>query len=304
MLKESDDAKNLLELQMKVAVMTDTNSGISVDEGKALGLTVIPMPVIVDGKSYLEHEEISHTELYAFMREHKDVSTSQPSPQVLCDTWDELLSQGYDEIVYVPMSSGLSSSCDTATAMANNYDGKVFVTDDHRISVTLRQSVLDALHLANSGKSGSEIKRILDENAYNSSIYITVDSMEYLLKNGRATKAAAMIATVLNIKPVLTIQGEKLDAFKKVRGMKKSIGVMIDAIAHDVKKRFKGVPHELLPIGTAGTLETQEEIDFWCNSVREAFPGHEVYYNPLSCSIACHVGIGAIGLGIAKKIIV
>lgn len=286
---------------MKVAIMTDTNSGISVEEGKKLGVAVIPMPVIVDGNSYLEHESIVHADLYAQMREHKDVSTSQPAPQILCDKWSELLASGYDEVVFIPMSSGLSATCDTATALAKDFDGKVFVADNHRISVTLRDSVLDAVALAKEGKSGSEIKAALEANAYESSIYITVDSMEYLLKNGRATRAAAAIATVLNIKPVLTIQGGKLDAFKKVRGMKKSIAVMIDAIDKDIKKRFKDVPHENLSIGTTSTLESPEEEMLWRDSVKEAFPDIAVFYEPLSCSIACHVGIGAMGLGVSKK---
>lgn len=286
---------------MKVAIMTDTNSGISVEEGKKLGITVIPMPVIVDGSCYLEHEEIVHATLYAEMRKHKDVSTSQPSPQVLIDAWTELLSSGYDEVVFIPMSSGLSATCDTATALSKDFDGRVFVADNHRISVSLRDSVLDAIALAGAGKSGSEIKAALDANAYESSIYITVDTMEYLLKNGRATRAAATIATVLNIKPVLTIQGGKLDAFKKVRGMKKSIAIMIDAIANDIKKRFKDVPHKDLSIGTTSTLESPEEEEFWRKSVQEAFPDIDVFYDPLSCSIACHVGIGAMGLGVSKK---
>ena len=286
---------------MKVAIMTDTNSGISVEEGKRLGITVIPMPVIVDGNCFLEHEEIVHATLYAEMRKHKDVSTSMPSPQVLCDTWTELLSSGYDEVVFIPMSSGLSSTCSTATALANDFDGRVFVADNHRISVSLRDSVLDAIALAGEGKSGKEIKEALDANAYQSSIYITVDTMEYLLKNGRATRAAAAIATVLNIKPVLTIQGGKLDAFKKVRGMKKSIAIMIDAIADDIKKRFKGVPHSELSIGTTSTLESPEEEELWRKSVADAFPDIDVFYDPLSCSIACHVGIGAMGLGVSKK---
>ena len=285
---------------MRVAILTDTNSGISVKEGKEQGIFVIPMPVIVDGQNYLENESITHEQLYAQMLRDKDVSTSQPAPIVLTEQWDKLLRDGYDEIVYIPMSSGLSNSCETAMHFAEGYGGKVFVADNHRISVTLRESVFDAKALAERGLSGVEIKERLDSNAYQSSIYVTVNSMKYLIKNGRATRTAAMIATVLNVKPVLTIQGGKLDAFMKVRGIKKSMSVMIEAIGKDIKNRFADVPRERLHIGAAGTLDSQADIDEWLTAVKTAFPGCVVYYNPLSCSIACHVGIGAIGIGISK----
>ncbi len=285
---------------MRVAILTDTNSGISVDEGKDRGIFVIPMPVIVDGQSYLENESITHKQLYEQMMLDKDVSTSQPAPIVLTEMWDKLLSDGYDEIVFIPMSSGLSNTCETAMRFAQEYGGKVFVADNHRISVTLRESVLDAQALAAQGLNGAQIKHRLDSNAYRSSIYVTVDSMKYLIKNGRATRAAAMIATVLNIKPVLTIQGGKLDAYMKVRGIKKSMSAMIEAIDKDIKNRFAGVPTERLRIGTAGTLDSKADIDEWLNEVKAAFPKCSVYYDPLSCSIACHVGMGALGLGVSK----
>lgn len=286
---------------MKVAILTDTNSGISVAEGAEEGIFVIPMPVIVDGQSYLENENITHAQLYEKMLEDKDVSTSQPAPIVLIEMWDKLLADGYDEIVYIPMSSGLSNSCETAAHMSEDYAGRVFVADNHRISVTLRESVFDAKSLAAQGHTGAQIKERLEKNAYQSSIYVTVNSMKYLIKNGRATRAAAMIATVLNIKPVLTIQGGKLDAFMKVRGIKKSMSAMIEAVERDVKTRFADVPAEMMVIGTAGTLEKQEEIDEWLAAVKSAFPDYLVYYYPLSCSIACHVGIGAVGIGISKR---
>lgn len=284
---------------MKTAILTDTNSGISVKEGAELGVFVIPMPVIVNGNDYLEEETITHAQLYAEMRAKADVSTSQPSPQVMIDMWDNILASGYDEVVYIPMSSGLSNACATAQKFSEDYAGKVFVVDNHRISVTLRDSVRDALCLAESGASGAEIKATLERDAYRSSIYIAVDTMEYLLKNGRCTRAAATIATVLNIKPVLTIQGGKLDAFKKVPGMKKGIAVMIDSIAKDIKTRFAEYPPERFRIGAAGTLEKQEDVEFWVESVKAAFPKSYVYYSELSCSIACHVGINAVGIGVS-----
>ena len=285
---------------MSVAILTDTNSGISIEEGAKHDIFVIPMPVIVDGKDYLEQESITHNELYFQMRAKKDVATSQPSPQILIDKWNELLKRGYEQIVYIPMSSGLSNSCANAAEFAKEFADKVFVIDNHRISVTLRESVLDAKFLSEQGKSAKEIKEVLERNAYQSSIYITVNSLEYLKKSGRVTRTAAAIATVLNIKPVLTIQGGKLDSFTKVKGMKKSILTMISAVSEDIKTRFADVPPERLVIGTAGTLESQNDIDFWLNSVKNAFPDLHVYYNPLSCSIACHTGINAIGLGISK----
>ena len=285
---------------MSVAILTDTNSGISIEEGARLGIFVIPMPVIVDGKDYLEHESITHGELYRQMRENKDVTTSQPSPQILIDKWNELLKNGFDQIVYIPMSSSLSNSCENATEFAKEFADKVFVADNRRISVTLRESVLDAEFLAKQGKSAKEIKEILEKNAYQSSIYVTVNSLKYLKKSGRVTRTAAAIATALNIKPVLTLQGGKLDSFAKVKGMKKSMSAMIAALSEDIKTRFADVPPDRLVVGTAGTLEKQSDIDFWLNSVKNAFPNLRVYYSPLSCSIACHTGINAIGIGICE----
>lgn len=284
---------------MPVAIVTDTNSGISAKEGKEIGVAVIPMPVIVDGECYFEEENITHADLYAAMRAKKEVSTSMPSPQSLCDVWEKLLNDGYDGIVHLPMSSGLSASCEMAKQFAENYGGKVQVVDNHRISFTLRTAVFDALNLAKKGLTAAEIKKTLEDHAYNASIYITVNSLEYLKKSGRVTSAAAAIATVLNIKPVLTIQGGKLDAFKKAHGMKKSKEVMLEALSNELKTRFASFPKERIIIGTAGTLETQAEVDAVVAAAKKTFPGYPVYYTPLSCSIACHTGIGAVGFGIS-----
>ncbi|MDE6598229.1 MAG: DegV family protein [Clostridia bacterium] len=286
---------------MPVAIVTDTNSGISAQEGKELGVSVIPMPVIVNGECYFEEENITHADLYAAMRAKKEVSTSMPSPQSFCEVWDKLLKEGYDGIVHLPMSSGLSASCEMAKQFAENYGGKVQVVDNHRISFSMRIAVFDAIKLAKRGKTAEEIKRILEDHAYNASIYITVNSLEYLKKSGRVTAAAAAIATVLNIKPVLTIQGGKLDAFKKVHGIKKSKEVMLEALSNELKTRFAHVPKERLIIGTAGTLETQAEVDEVIAAAKKTFPGLPVYYTPLSCSIACHTGIGAVGFGICVE---
>lgn len=286
---------------MSVAILTDTNSGISVEEGKQNGIFVIPMPVIVDGKDYLEHESITHDELYVQMRAKKPIATSQPSPQVLLDLWNDILSSGYDQIVHIPMSSGLSNSCETAMQFAKDFPDKVFVADNLRLSITLRESVFDAKYLAEQGKSGAEIKEILEKNAKQSSIYFAVNSLEYLKKGGRISGAAAAIATVLNIKPILSIQNGKINTFAKIKGMKKSIDVMIKAISHDIEKRFSEYPAERLAVGIAGTLESQSDIDSGFEIVRNAFPQYGVYYSPLSCSIACHVGINAFGIGVCVK---
>ncbi len=284
---------------MKTAIMTDTNSGITIEEGKANGIFVLPMPVIIDGEDYLEESNITHEELYEAMIADKDVMTSQPSPGDLLDFWDDIFEQGYDEIVYIPMSSGLSGSCHTSTQFAEEYDGKVKVVDNHRISVTLHESVYQAKKYEEAGKDGAFIKEALEKDAFNSSIYIAVESLKYLKKSGRVTAAGAMLATAMNIKPVLTIQGEKLDAFAKVRGMKAAQTKMINAMKKDIEERFGEYPIEKINIGVAGTMRNQEDTDEWFKKVQEAFPGYRVFYNPLSCSIACHVGIDTAGIGVS-----
>lgn len=284
---------------MKTAIMTDTNSGITIEEGKANGIFVLPMPVIIDGEDYLEESNITHEELYEAMIADKDVMTSQPSPGDLLDFWDDIFEQGYDEIVYIPMSSGLSGSCHTSTQFAEEYDGKVKVVDNHRISVTLHESVYQAKKYEEAGKDGAFIKEALEKDAFNSSIYIAVESLKYLKKSGRVTAAGAMLATAMNIKPVLTIQGEKLDAFAKVRGMKAAQTKMINAMKKDIEERFSEYPIEKINIGVAGTMRNQEDTDEWFKKVQEAFPGYRVFYNPLSCSIACHVGIDTAGIGVS-----
>lgn len=284
---------------MKTAIVTDTNSGITVEEGRKTGIYVLPMPVIIEGKSYLEGVNITNEQLYQAMISDKEVSSSQPSPGDVMDLWDEILNDGFDELVYIPMSSGLSGSCHNAAQLALDYDSKVWVVDNHRISVTLKESVLDAKALADQGQSAKEIKEYLETTAYQSSIYVTVNSLKYLKKSGRITSPAAAVANILNIKPVLTIQGEKLDLFAKVRGTRQSEKKMIDAIRADIAARFSGIPANRLRIGTAGTFEKKEDADRWLSLVQSAFPQTSVCYIPLSCSIACHVGINAAGIGVS-----
>ena len=286
---------------MKTAVMTDSNSGITPEEGKKIGIYSLPMPVIIEGDVFYEGKNITQEEYYGAMTSGKNVTTSQPSPGDVMDMWDGILKEGYEQVVYIPMSSALSASCHAAIQLSEEYDGKVQVVDDHRISVTMRESVLEAKWMANQGMTAEEIKKKLEENAYNSSIYIAVDTLEYLKKGGRVTAAGAAIGAVLNIKPVLTIQGEKLDAFTKVRGMKKAELKMLEAIEEDLNTRFADVDRKQLRLGAAGTFQKQEDADQWYKMVKDTFENeiHDIYYYSLSFSIGCHVGPNAIGIGIS-----
>ena len=279
---------------MKIAIATDTNSGITAMEGEKLGVFVLAMPVNLEETIHYEGLDITSEQLYDAMRQHREVSTSQPSPGQLMELWDGILAKGYDEIVYIPMSSGLSGSCQSAALFARDYDGKVQVVDNHRISVTQRESVISALRLAEQGYDAGQIREFLEKHAYDASIYITVDSMEYLKKGGRVTPAAATLATVLNLKPVLTIQGDKLDAFAKVRGMKLAESKMIDALHQDRAERFRDVPESRLLIETAGTLENEALAESWRQQVQAEFPFAKVSYANLPCSIACHVGMNSV----------
>ena len=279
---------------MKIAIATDTNSGITAMEGEKLGVFVLAMPVNLEETIHYEGIDITSEQLYDAMRQHRDVSTSQPSPGQLMELWDGILAKGYDEIVYIPMSSGLSGSCQSAALFAQDYDGRVQVVDNHRISVTQKESVISALRLVEQGHDAGQIRDFLEKHAYDASIYITVDSMEYLKKGGRVTPAAATLATVLNLKPVLTLQGDKLDAFAKVRGMKLAESKMIEAIHQDRAERFKDVPESRLLIETAGTLENGELAEHWRQQVQAEFPFAKVSYANLPCSIACHVGMNSV----------
>lgn len=288
---------------MKVAVATDTNSGILKSSIQKPGLYVLPMPVVVDGKTYLEGADISNQQLYEAMKQHKDISTSQPSPGRLMDFWKSILQDGYEEIVYIPMSSGLSGSCHNAMQFSEDFNEQVQVVDNHRISVTQMESVFSAYQLAQQEYSAKEIKAYLEERSYDASIYITVDSLEYLKKGGRITPAVAAFASILNIKPVLTIQGDKLDSYKKARGMRQAERDMIEAVRHDRSTRFAEIPDSQLQIETAGTFETKEQEQKWLYLVQAEFPNMSlpISYVHLPCSIACHLGTNAAGIAIMKK---
>lgn len=284
----------------KVAIVTDSNSGITQNQAKELGIHVIPMPFMINEETYFEDINLTQEEFYTKLENGAAISTSQPSPEAVLNLWKELL-QSYDEIVHIPMSSGLSGSCQSAYMLAQDFDGKVQVVDNQRISVTQRQSVLDAMELARKGKSAEEIKDILVADKYNSSIYIMLDTLYYLKKGGRITPAAAALGTILKLKPVLTIQGEKLDAFAKARTSNQGKSMMINAIRNDIVNRFGGLTEEKriwLEIAytnnETAALALKEEL-------MEAFPGYDVYLDPLSLSVACHIGPGALGVACCKK---
>lgn len=279
-----------------VAIVTDSNSGISQAEGKELGIYVIPMPCLVDGKLYYENVDITKEQFYHFLESDADLTTSQPSPGDVMDLWDKLLKE-YDEIVHIPMSSGLSASCSTAMGLAQDYDGKVQVVNNQRISVTMQQSVMDAKHLAATGKSAAQIKEILEKEALESSIYLVVDTLKYLKKGGRITPAAALLGSALNLKPLLQIQGEKLDAYKKVRGMKAAKKNMLDAMKKDVEGRFADyVAKGQLKLHVAYTTD-EETAKQWMEEVQNAFPGLTITrMDPLSFSITCHTGPGVLAI--------
>lgn len=287
---------------MKTAVMTDTNSGITKDIAKELGIYVIPMPVIIDEETYYENDTITEEEFFCALSGDRHITTSQPSPGDVMDLWDQILNEGYDELVYIPMSSGLSNSCAAALGYSQEYDGKVEIIDNHRISVTMYQSVLHARDLALQGASAKEIKTALEDDAYNSSIYLAVNTLEYLKKGGRITPAAALIGSVLSIKPILTIQGEKLDSYAKTRGsMKKAEEKMLSAVQSDIEKRFASLDQTKLHIGAAGAGLTVEQQEEWVNLLRSKFPGADIFYSPLSASISVHTGPGAVGIGISFR---
>lgn len=279
-----------------VAIVTDSNSGISQAEGKELGIYVIPMPFLVDGKLYFEDVDMNKEQFYHFLENDADLSTSQPSPGDVMDLWDKLLKE-YDEIVHIPMSSGLSASCSTAMGLARDYDGKVQVVDNQRISVTMQQSVMDAKHLVAAGKSATQIKEILEKEALESSIYLMVDTLKYLKKGGRITPSAALLGSALNLKPILQIQGDKLDAYKKVRGVKAAKKNMLEAMKKDVESRFSDyVTKGQLKLHVAYTTD-EETARQWKEEVQSVFPNIAISrMDPLSFSVTCHTGPGVLAI--------
>ena len=287
----------------KIAIVTDSNSGITQDEGRKLGISVLPMPFYINEVMYLEGVTLSQEEFYERLKKDEPISTSQPNPGEVCGLWDTLLKE-YNEIVHIPMSSGLSASCETAMGLARDYDGKVQVVDNQRISVTQKQSVMDALTLVQAGKSAAEIREILEAERRESSIYITLETLKYLKKGGRITPAAAAIGTVLNLKPVLQIQGDKLDAYSKVRGKKQAKRVMLKAMKEDFDSRFAEYAKRGEMCLEMAYTGNQEEAEEFKKEVQEMFPEYEIQMDPLSLSVACHIGHGALAVACSKKVTV
>lgn len=285
----------------KIAVVTDSNSGITQKQAKEYGIYVLPMPFFINEVQYFEDISLSQEQFYEKLEGNAEISTSMPSIASVTELWDELLEE-YEEIVHIPMSSGLSSSCETAAMLSQDYDGKVQVVNNQRISITQRQSVLDALEMARRGMNAKEIKEYLEATKYDSSIYIMVDTLYYLKKGGRLTPAAAALGTLLRLKPVLQIQGEKLDSYAKARTVKQARTIMIDAIKNDFAKRFGDETGENMHIFGAYTKDTEAALDFKAQ-IEGAFPGKKVkFMDPLSLSVACHIGPGSLAVACAKKL--
>ncbi|MCP1101648.1 DegV family protein with EDD domain [Aequitasia blattaphilus] len=281
----------------KIAIVTDSNSGITQKEAKQLGIWVVPMPFTINGEVYFEDVTLSQSEFYQRLADDSDIHTSQPAVGDLIELWNSIL-ESFDKIIHIPMSSGLSGSCETAYVLSQEFKGRVHVIDNQRISVTQKQSVLEAIDMVDGGFSAAEIEERLMKNKLEASIYIMVDTLKYLKKGGRITPAGAAIGTVLKIKPVLQIQGEKLDAFAKVRGTKSGKRIMLDAIEKDIMTRFSG---EEVHMAIAHTCET-EEVEKWVEEAKERFPDTPFVVDPLSLSVSCHIGPGALAIACTKKL--
>lgn len=287
----------------ETAIMTDSNCGIMPAEEAKYGIHVLPMPIIIDGKTYFEGIDITADEFYEKQSSGSVITTSQPSPGDVTAMWDKLL-ETHKEIVFIPMSSGLSNTCQTALLLADEepYQGRVFVVNNRRISVTQALSVLDAKKLAEEGKTGYEIKDILEKEAMDATIYIAVDTLEYLKKGGRITAAAAAIGTVLKLRPVLTIQGDKLDSYAKARGMKSAFHVMLDAVKSDISTRLSHLREQgQLKVGIANTMMDPQKLEGFKEEMNRNFPDMELVYFPLTMSIGTHVGPGGLGIGAVRS---
>ena len=286
----------------KIAIMTDSNSGITQKEAEVLRIRVLPMPFLIDGETFFEEISLTQEQFYERLAQDVDISTSQPSPEDVTKAWEELLEEN-ESIVYIPMSSGLSGSCQTAIMLADDYEGKVQVVDNQRISVTQRQSVLDAIELAKEGKTAVQIKEILEANKFESSIYIMRDTLKYLKKGGRITPAAAALGSALRLKPVLQIQGEKLDAFSIARTKKQGVSKMLAAIEEDIKTRFGGLDNmENIHMEVAHTVNEEAALEL-VEMIKERFGVETVDMYPLSLSISCHIGAGSLAVACSKRLV-
>lgn len=282
----------------KIAIMTDSNSGITQEEGKKLGIHVLPMPFLMGEETFFEDMNLTQKDFYEKLTGNISISTSQPSPESILSMFDELLKE-YDEVVHIPMSSSLSGSCETAYMLSREYEGRVQVVDNRRISISQRESVLNAISLVSQGKTAIQIKEILEADSLNSSIYVMVDTLEYLKKGGRITAAAAALGTILKLKPVLTFQGDKIDAFAKARTVSQAKKLMVNAIKNDIEARFKEKDNVILRI--AYTYDEKAALE-WREELKEEFGVDHIEIDPLSLSVACHIGPGALALGAIQKL--
>ncbi len=284
----------------KVAILTDSNSGFTQEEASKIGVYVLPTPVYINEEVFYEGIDLTTDEFFERQAAGADIKTSMPVVGDVIDKWESLLEE-YDEVIYIPLSSGLSGSCQTAMMLADDYEGKVFVVNNQRISVTMKISVMEAKKMADAGKTGAEIQEILENTKYESTIYIMVDTLEYLKKGGRITPAAAAIGSMLKIKPVLQIRGEKLDSFAKARTVKQGKQIMLDAIAKDMAEEWDDPTGEHTIIAMAHT-QNQEEIEKYREEVQVRFPNHEIFIDPLSLVVSGHIGPGALAITCTKKI--
>lgn len=284
----------------KVAVVTDSNSGITQAQGTELGIFVLPMPFMIDEEQFFEDVNLTQEQFYEKLEAGANVVTSQPSPEAVMNLWKEILTD-YDEIVHIPMSSGLSGSCQSAMMLSEEFDGRVQVVNNQRISVTQKQSCMDALMLAGQGRNAAEIREILENDKFNSSIYVMLDTLFYLKKGGRITPAAAAIGTLLKLKPVLQIQGEKLDAFAKARTTGQGKALMVNAIRTDMENRFGGAAPDNIYLQVAYTKNRENALHF-CEELKKEFHGFDVEPDPLSLSVSCHIGPGALAVACCKKL--
>ena len=284
-------------MRKQTAIVADTNSGLRPEEAAGLGINLIPMPVNLAGACYFEYDTITQAEFFSCLRSGAEVSTSQPAPGALTDCWERLL-EDYDQVVYIPMSAGLSGGYQTAAMLAGDYDGRVLVADTRRISVTQRQAALDGAFLARQGKNGAEIREYLERDGGNSDIFIAVNTLDLLKKSGRVTAAGAALGSMLSIKPVLRIRSGKLDAYRKVRGMRSAMQAMIEGLRED-SQHLEG-ERLFIRAAYAGDRQAGES---WQATLQAAFPEYEVGLDPLPISVCCHVGYGALGVGIARDIL-
>ena len=288
---------------MRIAVVTDSNSGITQKQAKEMGVFVIPMPFMIDGETYFEDINLTQEQFYEKLANDADISTSQPSPEAVMGLWDEVLKE-YDQLVHIPMSSGLSGSCQTAMmlAMEDQYEGKVFVIDNQRISVTLYQSIKDAQMLAAQGADGAHIKKRLEETKLDSAIFITVDTLKYLKKGGRITPAVAMIGTLLKIKPILSIFGDKLDSYAKARTVKQAKATMVEAILKELSERLNDPQCKHTHLGVAHT-QNPEAAEEFKKEIEAMFPYADIVLAPLSLSVSCHIGPGSLAITATRKLV-